>query len=179
MSSMPNTPRFLITTLLLGTLAACGGDAKEVESDVVPPPASGAATGASSGGNADLAEMSQHRLTLDDVRRWAAIRPALERIDFSRTAKRELSDSPTIDELEELYDGNPEARAAIEKGGMDVRDFVVTTFVLLQGGFAQHLMSKGITRDSAAKVTDISAENIEFLERNAAEIRKIQEGSAR
>lgn len=129
-------------------------------------------------GDADLEEIGDYRLTMDDLRKWSSIVAEANQIDYTQSASREISDNPSIDDLEGLYSENPQARALIENGGLDIRDFVVITFTMMHAGFAQFSIDQGANPDSVAKEMNVSLANLKFLKDHQNEIAQLQKNNA-
>ena len=195
-----NTLRLLLPSLLFAaTLVACGDKAADA-------PAAGSATRAKSFNvpatvknvDADEEEVKRFRLTMDGVRKYHAINLAMGKLDLegssqatdtdtgedSADAESESDDdhdgesnSPSHDQLETYIDSNKQARALIAAHGMDTRDYVVMTGVLMAVGFAQMSIDQGANPESVAKEMNISAENLQFYKEHRKEFDAMQKTS--
>ncbi len=182
MTPMRHATRTLIPRLVLAAaVTACAGKSADTPAgtSVNVPPTRSPSTGVAStnGGDADERESGEYTLTMDEVRKWAAITAKMNATDFSKSAPTnvtDMSDNPTIDQLEKYFDGSPQIRAMISDGGLDVRDFVVITNTMMQGGLAQYMLSEGTSPDSVAKATKLSVANQQFFKEHKAELAQLQ-----
>ena len=87
----------------------------------------------------------------------------------------------SLAEQVKLLDGIPPVRGAITATGLTSRDFVLTQGALLQAGMA-HALTKDaeLPPDSVIKKSGVSRANLEFYQKNEAEIgRRAKEAEAR
>lgn len=172
--------RVPVLLLVLASVACSSGDGTDA-----PRAEGSAATAAarpSGDGDAELEEISDYRLGMPKVERWyQAQRNVLEamRKDPSIAARLENDESeeeggPSLDELEERYSSIPEVRAAIEAVGLEVREFGVITYSLVQASFAQAALQMGANRDSVLANTGIDPANLDFVRDNQAELQRLQ-----
>jgi hypothetical protein len=87
----------------------------------------------------------------------------------------------SLSEQIELLDGVPQVRGAISSTGLTTRDYVLTQGALLQAGMA-YAMTKGsgVPVDSIVKQARVSRANLEFYQKNEAEIGRLaKEAEAR
>jgi hypothetical protein len=87
----------------------------------------------------------------------------------------------SLSEQIELLDGVPQVRGAISSTGLTTRDYVLTQGALLQAGMA-YAMTKGsgVPVDSIVKQAGVSRANLEFYQKNEAEIGRLaKEAEAR
>ena len=86
----------------------------------------------------------------------------------------EASFSSSIDEAVAHFNRVPQARRGIADAGLTTRDFVLT-----QGSYIQAQMvhgftkQQGISSDSARKLVPVSSANLEFVQKNEAEIARL------
>lgn len=169
-------PRLLLLPVLLLALGtACAGDAADASR-------SASASAATASGGDDLAELAEYRLTMRDVERWHEAQrnflSALQRdpslMDRMREQGADADDDMSLDALEARYRAIPEVRAAIENADLDVRQFSVITFALMQASFAQGAVDMGADRDTVLARTGISPANLDFVRDNRAELERLQ-----
>jgi hypothetical protein len=160
------------------TLAACGrkSDATVETSAAAARPVTVAARSAGSG-DADLREINSYRLTMDDVRKWSAIKKKADamKIEAKDTASNGADDDDdSLDGFEAKINATPKLKALIESEGMDPRDFAVVTWTMIQAAFIQMAVDQGASLDSLAKDKDINVENLKFLKAHEQEIDALQ-----
>ena len=173
--------RYAIIPLLVATtttLAACGkkSDATaETNAAAAGRPVSVAARSAGSG-DADLREINSYRLTMDDVRKWSAIKKKADamKLEAKDTASNGADDDDSLDGFEAKINATPKLKALIESEGMDTRDFAVVTWTMIQAAFIQMAVDQGASLDSLAKDKDVNVENLKFLKAHAQEIDALQ-----
>ncbi|MGH7507688.1 MAG: hypothetical protein ACRELX_18695 [Longimicrobiales bacterium] len=171
----------LVTTVACGDEAARSGDA-----------ATGAAgSGATSqpsysggSGDADLAEIEDYELTMDDLRRWSEATANFQRtltenpeiaaaLDQEESADQDVDDS--LDAMAERYESVPEVRDAIEDAGLSTREFAVIFWAMMQAGMAQFAVEQGGDPEEVARELQVNPANIRFMEEHAAEIAELQQ----
>ena len=161
------------------TLAACGRKSDATaESNAAAPsrPVSVAARSAGSG-DADLREINSYRLTMDDVRKWSAIKKKADamKIEAKDTASNGADDDDdSLDGFEAKINATPKLKALVESEGMDPRDFAVVTWTMIQAAFIQMAVDQGASLDSLAKDKDVNVENLKFLKAHQQEIDALQ-----
>lgn len=132
---------------------------------------------AQSQADADLKAISAHTLTMPKYKQYldasvnvanAAVKnPALE-------ARFDDFGNKSLSEQIKLLDAVPQLRSAIAASGLTTRDYVLTQGALLQAGMA-YAMSKGtgMPIDSVVKKAGVSRGNLEFYQKNEAEIGRL------
>lgn len=160
------------------TLAACGkkSDATAESNAPAARPVSVAARSAGSG-DADLREINSYRLTMDDVRKWSAIKKKADamKLEAKDTASNGADDDDdSLDGFEAKINATPKLKALVESEGMDPRDFAVVTWTMIQAAFIQMAVDQGASLDSLAKDKDVNVENLKFLKAHAQEIDALQ-----
>jgi hypothetical protein len=134
--------------------------------------------------DADLKAISAYTLTMPKYKQYldasvnvakaAAKDPTLE-------AKFEDFGNKSLSEQIKAMEGVPQIRSAIVATGLTTRDYVLTQGALLQAGMA-YAMAKGagMPVDSVVQKAGVSRANIEFYQRNEAEIGRLaKEAEAR
>lgn len=159
---------------LLATLAACGrkDDAAVAGS---APNSIAIPTGKAGSDDADLREINDYRLTMDDVRKFAAIRAKADKMhikakDDARDSDGDSKDDETLDGMARKFDRDPRIKALIESEGMDTRHFAVLTWTFIQAGFIQMAVDQGANLDSLAKAENVNVENLKFLKAHEKEV---------
>lgn len=175
---MPLSYRLLVPALVAAAIA-CGGDADTDARPAAssPPAAGGARLGGSS--DADVAEVSGYRLTMDAVRRMhqaqLAIYQAMQQNpELAQLASMEAEEF-SLDAVEERFSSVPEIRQAIEGAGLSVREYGVIMVALFQASFAQASLEMGAPRDSVLASTDMNPDNLDFVGEHRDELRRLQE----
>lgn len=168
----------LLAAATATTLAACGrkSDATaETSAAAAGRPVTVAARSAGSG-DADLREINSYRLTMDDVRKWSAIKKKADamKLEAKDTASNGADDDDSLDGFEAKINATPKLKALIESEGMDTRDFAVVTWTMIQAAFIQMAVDQGASLDSLAKDKDVNVENLKFLKAHEQEIDALQ-----
>lgn len=190
---MRTAMRLLFTPMLFATtLAACADKGSDALAEA---PAARSNTAAIptkvANGDPDLQEVSDYRLTMDEIQKWSSITTKMNQIDFTKSSRPSNTsgddaddtgrggggDNPSIDDLETLYNGNKQARELIASGGLDARDFVVITFIMMQAGLAQYTIDQGAKPDSVAKEMNVSLANLKFLNEHRSELDALGKGA--
>jgi hypothetical protein len=139
---------------------------------------------AQSPADADLKAITAHTLTLSNYKQYldatvnlanaAAKNPQLAQ-SFDGFGNKSLA------EQVKLLEGVPQVRGAITATGLTTRDYVLTQGALLQAGMAYALMKGGkMPLDSVIKKAGVSRANLEFYQKNEAEIGRLaKEAEAR
>ena len=157
---------------LLAALAACGTkDDAPAAAGSAPNSIAIPTAKAGSSDEADLKEINSYRLTMDDVRKYAAIKAKADKLHLK--AKDDDSDSKddeSLDGLARKLDRSPQLKALIESEGMDTRQFAVVTWTFIQAGFIQMAVDQGASLDSLAKAENVNVENLKFLKAHEKEV---------
>ena len=134
--------------------------------------------------DADLKAISAYALTMPRYKQYldASVNVATAAAkDPGLKAKFEDFGNKSLSEQVKVMDGLPQIRSAITATGLTTRDYVLTQGALLQAGMA-YAMTKGtgMSVDSVAKSAGVSRGNIEFYQKNEAEIGRLaKEAEAR
>lgn len=175
-------------------IAACGGKGDKASSSAngVPDVADASAVPDAKGGDggdhdADLRELEEYRLSMEDVNRWlqanrnlAQLSEKLEREHpemMKETEEVEASGTGSFDDYESSIDRVPGARDAIEESGLSVHEFAVVGWALIQAGMAQYAVEQGADAKELAAKAHINPDNLTFAREHQAEIAKLQTGS--
>jgi hypothetical protein len=164
-TSTSNSPdrfvmRTFITVLALATLTAACADApadRPTMDDAAP----------------SIAAPQDIELSRELLESWAASLENVARLAASDTAiaaamNSDASESPdsAIMRLEAI----PEAREAIERGGITVEQYVLTSMSLFSAMFARAALEQGMIEELPPEV---DRDNVEFVEENAAWIEEL------
>ncbi len=130
----------------------------------------------------DIVEMRNYRLSMDKVDKFAAASQSLVALSKSNPAMRSAMQSgtgaKTLDEGAKVMESKyPEAAAAIQKAGMSVREFFLTSVTLMTTTLAVGLKKQGQTLDQLPGT--VSPENLAFVEQNYPKIEKLLNGLSR
>jgi hypothetical protein len=145
--------------------------------------ASTAAT-AQSQADADLKAISAVSLTMPKYQQYLDATVNLANAaakDPSLAQRMDGFGNKSLDEQVKLLDGLPPVKGAITATGLTTRDYVLTQGALLQAGMA-YAMTKGtgVSVDSIVKQAKVSRANLEFYQKNEAEIARLaKEAEAR
>ena len=132
---------------------------------------------AQSPADADLKAISATTLTLPKYQQYldATVNLANEAAKNPGLAARlDGYGEKSVSEQVKLLDGVPQARGAITATGLSTREYVLTQGALLQAGMA-YAMTKGtgVPVDSVVKKAGVSRANLEFYQKNEAEIGRL------
>lgn len=169
-----------LALLFVLPLSGCGGDEPSSEAAAASPAAGSPAADYSAGGDdsADLAELADYELTMDDIRRWTALTHNPEFADFDAAPDDSGDDGDgSIDDMVAKISAHPRARSLIEDAGLDVRDFVLITFTVMVAGFAQYAIEQGADPDSVANATSVNPDNIRFMLEHGEELAALRNGT--
>lgn len=184
--------RSMVAVATCALAVACGGgndvaanDAggiPDVSADGVPD----VADGTESGQQADLRELASYRLTMEDVRAWAAATHNLEAVAQRYLAEHpeaaeqaddeEVSADASLDDLEAYYDRIPGAREAVEDAGLSVHRFALIGNAVLQAGMADYAVQQGADPKDLAAKAGIHPDNIAFAAEHRAELAQLRSG---
>ena len=167
---------------LLASTTACGGEADAPGAGTSASASTASATRGSADTDADMAEIRARTLTMTDVERWyQAQRNVYEAMRRNPSLAQQLqgdesedSDEMSLDEIEARYAKVPEVRKGIEAAGLEVRDFGVITWTLVQASFASAAIDMGANRDSVLASTGIKPANLDFVRENRARLEQLQ-----
>jgi hypothetical protein len=132
---------------------------------------------AQSEGDRDLKTISSYQLSMPRYRQYLN---AL--VNLAGTAERDpklreaLGDYGhlSIDQSIKRFDGIPVVRRAIADAGLTTRDFILTQAAFLQTGLAYALMKQmNLSPDSVVKTAKVSRANLDFYQKNEAEINRL------
>lgn len=162
---------------LLATLAACGNKDDGPATAGSAPNSIAIPAGKAGSDDADLKEINSYRLTMDDVRKFAAIKAKGDKLNLksnddseSRSDDGDAKDDESLDGLARKFERNPRLKALIESEGMDTRRFAVVTWTFIQAGFIQMAVDQGANLDSLAKAENVNVENLKFLKAHEKEV---------
>ncbi|MGH7445584.1 MAG: hypothetical protein ACREKM_11930 [Longimicrobiales bacterium] len=134
--------------------------------------------------DADIAEIQDYELTMDDIRMWSAATAELQRVveanpqlaaslEEEESGGQDLDDS--IDAMAERYDSEPAVRDAIEDAGLSAREYTVIFWAMMQAGMAQFSIEQGANPEEVARDLQVNPANIEFVQEHEAEIAALRE----
>ena len=172
----------LIIPALVTLMVACGGDADTDVRSSDPAPSAANPSRPDARNNADIAEVGDYRLKMDDVRRmhdaqleiYRAIQANPELAQLASMEAEEFS----LDAVEQRFNSVPEIREAIEEAGLSVREYGVIMVALFQASFAQASLEMGAQRDSVLASSGMNPDNLDFVAENREELRRLQRGLA-
>jgi hypothetical protein len=169
-----------LASLLCALMLGCGGDRPETATDGTSASASEAPRGA----DADLADVSDYRLTMDRMDRYYAAQLAIARRvrDLSPEERAPLeqmesSANASLDDMARRMETHPAMRDGLREAGMSSREFATLTMAMVQAGMAASVlqMRPNDNQDSLAREMKASIENIRFLQENEAELTRKQQ----
>lgn len=164
-----------VAALSLLLLAACGGDSAPADGGSGGDARPAAPAAAPSGdAEADLLELSDYTLTMEELRRWGTAAAALGQVGRQRP---ELQDSviidagdPSIDTFADRLDRIPAARKAVEDAGFSPREYAVVTYVVVQSITSVDAVRQGASVEKLAQEAGLNPANLRFAQQHEAEI---------
>ena len=126
--------------------------------------------------DADLKAVSSYTLTMPRYKHLEAT------LNLANVAAKnpQLAESlegrgnKSLAEQAKLLEGAPQVRGAIAAAGLTTRDFVLTQGAMLQAGMAYALIKHAkLSPDSAVKQAGVSRANLEFFQKNEAELGRL------
>jgi hypothetical protein len=128
----------------------------------------------------EVAELREHRLSVDDVRRYERAAERLQRMAAEEPRAPDLQDletrlarAETLEEVQQILDQHPGVQQALREAGISSRDYVLTGTALL-GAYSYILMREQGIPD-AYRPDYVTDEHIRFVERNREEVDVIVE----
>jgi hypothetical protein len=168
-----------VPTLLIMLVSACGDDGGPgTQQDATAARTTPAGTSSTAQVEADMAEVSDYRLSMDAVEsvhqaQRSVYRQAASNPELVRHLQVDLGDA-TLDDLERHYGSRPELRRAIEDAGLEVREFVLVVFSLFQAMAAQQMIASGMNQDTVMAQMEVHPDNVRFARENQARLEQMQ-----
>lgn len=135
------------------------------------------AASAQSQDDADLKAVSAYTLTMPKYKQYL---DATLNLANAAAKNPQLTDhldglgNKSLAEQVKLLEGTPPVRGAIAAAGLTPRDFVLTQGAMLQAGMAYALIKDAnLPPDSAIKKAGVSRANLEFFQKNEAELGRL------
>jgi hypothetical protein len=133
----------------------------------------------SAAGDTDLARAARdHRLSMPLLERYAQAARNLQQLEQTDPEVRRRMDAmgdqeaQSIDEVTRAIEADPQIRQAIERAGMNVRDYMLTSVALMQAMMASDFQRQGFIQELPPEV---SADNVQFVRENETRIRELLE----
>lgn len=173
----------LLALLLAGCQAGSPNDPLEDPPPSAPPPSEMGATDAPPAGDqpepAAIAEVRNHDLSVDDVRRYARAAEAIHQLsdddpgarDLAEDLETRLARAADIDEVQQILDEHPRVQEALRAAGISSRDYVVTGTALL-GAYSYVIMTEQGVPD-AYRPDYVSDAHIQFVNQNRADVEAV------
>ena len=133
--------------------------------------------------DADLRELSNYKLSMAAVNKYAQAARSLKRLekeqpdlalDEGEDEDDDAADSDSIDSMAAHLQSIPQARAAIEAAGLSTREFVVIPLALFQAGMAQYAIEQGADPKKVMADAHIHPANIDFIKKHKAELEALK-----
>lgn len=179
---MPSLARAALLPALssLLVLAACEKKGA-APADSTGAPAASSATG-SSKGDADLADVTNYRLSMDKIDKYIAAQhniaakmksttPA-ERAAIKARSERRSDQNQSLDDIARTIESEPVMNDAVRAAGLSAREFALITISMMQSAMASSVLKTRPkdNRDSLVREMKANADNIKFYEEHEAEI---------
>jgi hypothetical protein len=186
------SPVSLASLAVLASLTLGAACAKGEERDTAAGDTAGAAAGApaasaaGSSADADLADLTRYRLTMDKVDRYfAAHRNLLQKVKDMSPAEREALEksqesssdaNANLDDMVRNIERSPVYRDALRQAGLSPREYIMVTMAMFQAGMAASVvkMRPKDDPDSLAREMKVNPENLKFMQQHEAEITQKQ-----
>ena len=145
-------------------------------------PLTGPAASAQALEDADLKMVSAYTLTMPKYKQYLD-----DTVNLTKVAAKYPGLGKSLDglgnrslaEQVKVLDGMPQLRGAITATGLTARDFVLTQGAALYAGMAHVLIKSGtLPPDSAVKKAGVSRANLEFFQKNEAELERLAKEAA-
>lgn len=162
--------------LALALVAACSGE-RAATGDSAASSANQA--GAERSGDAELADITAYRLTMDKIDRWmtaqrnvamatAAMSPA-ERAAFEAESDDDDSNE-SMDDMVNRIEDNATMSKAVRDAGLSAREFTMITMSFVQSGMAAAVlkMRPNDNQDSLVREMKANMDNVRFIQENEA-----------
>jgi cell fate (sporulation/competence/biofilm development) regulator YmcA (YheA/YmcA/DUF963 family) len=174
----------LLPALSLLALAACGKkDAAPADSAGAPAAAAAASSASgSSKADADLADVTNYRLSMDKIDKYiAAQRNIAAKMKSMTPAEREAvkarnentgDANASLDDMARNIEREPVMNDAIRSAGLSAREFALITISMMQSAMASSVlkMRPKDNQDSLVREMKANADNIKFYREHEAEI---------
>jgi hypothetical protein len=187
---MRRKPPVALASLALLALAAaaCAKGEESAAGDTarVSAEAGGAAPAGASSTDADLADLSRYRLTMDKVDRYfVAQRNLFQKVKDMSPAEREALEKSqdsvadadaNLDDMVRNIERSPVMRDAVRDAGLSPREYVMVTMAMFQAGMAASVikMRPNDNQDSLAREMKVNPENLKFMQEHEAHITQKQ-----
>jgi hypothetical protein len=178
--------RILIATLF--SIAACAGGDDAADSANAGAPAAAPAQQQQQA-NADIADVSEYRLTMDGMNKFfeaqrnlgiaaSKLTPA-EREAFEAENQDERNDG-SLDAMVKRIEANRIASDAVRKAGLSAREYTMISLTMMQAAMAASVlqMRPNDNQDSLAREMKVNPANIKFMRDNQEEFARRQEAMA-
>ncbi|MGH7444613.1 MAG: hypothetical protein ACREKM_07040 [Longimicrobiales bacterium] len=183
--SNPFPLRSFLSCALLAACAACSGDAAP-SNDAASGGAAATSQPSYSGGSgdADIAEIQDYELTMDDLRSWSEATAEMQRAaaespeiaaSFEQNESEDQNVDDSIDAMAERIESIPGARDIIEDAGLSAREYTVIFWTMMQAGMAQFSIEQGADPDEVAREYQVNPANLRFMKEHEAEIAALRE----
>ena len=173
----------LLPALSLLALAACGKkDAAPADSAGAPAAAASSASG-SSKADADLADVTNYRLSMDKIDKYIAAQrniaakmksmtPAEREAVKARSENRNSDPNASLDDMARTIESEPVMNDAVRAAGLSAREFALITISMMQSAMASSVLQTRPkdNQDSLIREMKANADNIKFYREHEAEI---------
>jgi hypothetical protein len=177
--------RILIATLF--SITACAGGDNAADSAKSDAPA--AAPAQQQQADADIADVSEYRLTMDGMNKFFEAQRNLGIAASKLTpAEREAMEAEnqddgndgSLDQMVKRIEANQLASDAVRKAGLSAREYTMISLTMMQAAMAASVlqMRPNDNQDSLAREMKVNPANIKFMRDNQAEFARRQEAMA-
>lgn len=177
----------LTTALLLG----CGDSpSSDTEAGPATPGAAGnrAASGGGGDAEADLEELADYDLNMDDLQKYTVAQLNILRVtkameksgaDEGDESQDETDaegnlvggeDANTLGGMEARIESIPALRKAVEDAGLDAREYATISYAYMTSAMAAGVVKMGRPVDSVATAMQVNPDNVNFILQNEAKL---------
>lgn len=186
-------------TLLLALAAACAK--KDATADTADTAAAAAGMASAQSANSQSANSSamtqsqtqdvqnalhDYRLTEDNVNKVIDVTQKLQALQKSNpqlvAAMKEehgdANDAKSLDDAAARLDAMPPVHAVLSSAGLSARDYLLTTFTLMEAGAAYSLQKAGKLPPNSELAKDVSAENLAYVGTHQAQLKALEKANS-
>ena len=118
----------------------------------------------------DAAEVQRYVLSDAALARYTTATKNLAALPAGSCAEDDDSDSRSIDQMVAKINSVPGAQAAVQSGGMNVREYVVFSLSLFQNGLA----AWAVDQPGGKLPPGIAKANVDFVKKHGAELKQLE-----
>lgn len=177
-------PAALVLAALV--VIGCSGSPSSEADTTAASPGAQPAQGASTGGSnlqADLDEVNDYELTMEDLEKYVTATTAMVRAAQANPGADEGGaddaagsggDPNSLEAMESQIEASPVMRKAVEDAGLDAREYATISYAYMGASMAAGMMkAANLTADSVGKAMKVNPANVTFVAQNEAAIARL------